>query len=107
MLAKIDGHPGRYTKPLVCPHSVVNVTKLTYLSTVALMEYHCTKDAQIASRIFDTGLKTFGDEVEFALRYLGFLISVNDDMSTSSLSSCSSCVCSDMRDQMLEPCSNG
>ena len=94
-------------KPLVCLNTTVDLSKLTYPLTAALMEYHCTKDAPVASRIFDTGLKTFGDEVEFALRYLGFLISVNDDMSTSSLSSHYSCVCSDMRDQMPEPCSNG
>jgi cleavage stimulation factor subunit 3 len=54
------------------------------------MEYHCTKDVEIASRIFDTGLKSFGDEVEFALRYLGFLISVNDELSTLYLSMASS-----------------
>lgn len=36
----------------------------------------------VASRIFEKGLESFGDEVEFVLRYLGFLISVNDDNST-------------------------
>ena len=49
------------------------------------MEYHCNKDGGmgVASRIFEKGLESFGDEIEFVLRYLGFLISVNDDNSTS------------------------
>ena len=48
------------------------------------MEYHCNKDGGmgVASRIFEKGLESFGDEIEFVLRYLGFLISVNDDNST-------------------------
>lgn len=47
------------------------------------MEYHCNKDGGlgVASRIFEKGLESFGDEIEFVLRYLGFLISVNDDNS--------------------------
>ena len=47
------------------------------------MEYHCNKDGGlgVASRIFEKGLESFGDEVEFVLRYLGFLISVNDENS--------------------------
>ncbi|EIW81739.1 Suf-domain-containing protein [Coniophora puteana RWD-64-598 SS2] len=53
----------------------------------ALMEYHCTKEggAGVASRIFEKGLESFGDEVEFVLRYLGFLISVNDDNNARAL----------------------
>ena len=47
----------------------------------ALMEYHCTKATDVAMRIFEKGLDNFPDEVEFALRYLGFLISINDDSS--------------------------
>lgn len=54
---------------------------MTSLSFVALMEYHCTKAADIATRIFEKGLEYFSDESEFALRYLGFLISINDDAS--------------------------
>ncbi|KAF8972103.1 hypothetical protein BDZ97DRAFT_1783153 [Flammula alnicola] len=44
----------------------------------ALMEYHCTEEISVASRIFERGLDTFGDEIEYVLRYLGFLISIND-----------------------------
>jgi hypothetical protein len=47
----------------------------------ALTEYHVTKATDVASRIFEKGLELFGDEVEFVLRYLGFLISLNDDNS--------------------------
>ncbi len=46
------------------------------------MEYHCgNKDVQVASRIFEKGMETFGEEVDFVLRYLGFLISINDENS--------------------------
>ncbi|KAK7683506.1 hypothetical protein QCA50_013340 [Cerrena zonata] len=51
----------------------------------ALMEYHCTKAADIATRIFEKGLEYFSDESEFALRYLGFLISINDDANARAL----------------------
>ncbi|KAF8631737.1 hypothetical protein AX15_002220 [Amanita polypyramis BW_CC] len=44
----------------------------------ALMEYHCSDDKMVASRIFEKGLDLFGEEIEFVLRYLGFLISIND-----------------------------
>ena len=45
---------------------------------IALMEYHCSDDKTVASRIFEKGLDLFGDEIDFVLRYLGFLISIND-----------------------------
>ncbi|KAI0352491.1 Suf-domain-containing protein [Trametes cingulata] len=52
----------------------------------ALMEYHCgNKDVQVASRIFEKGMETFGDEVDFVLRYLGFLISINDENNARAL----------------------
>ena len=35
----------------------------------------------VAGRIFEKGMETFSDEPEFVLRYLGFLISVNDENS--------------------------
>ncbi|EDQ98396.1 uncharacterized protein LACBIDRAFT_302694 [Laccaria bicolor S238N-H82] len=37
----------------------------------ALMEHHCSDDKSVTSRIFETGLNTFGDEIEFVIRYLG------------------------------------
>jgi len=45
---------------------------------LALMEYHCSDDKTVASRIFERGLDVFGDEIEYVVRYLGFLISIND-----------------------------
>ena len=62
---------------LLAPHSVRCLISLD----AALMEYHCSDDKSVASRIFEKGLDTFGDEIEFVLRYLGFLISINDENS--------------------------
>ena len=46
------------------------------------MEYHRkNKDIPLASRIFEKAMELYSDEVEFVLRYLGFLISVNDENS--------------------------
>lgn len=45
------------------------------------MEYHCSGDKDIPSRIFEKGLETFEDELDYVLRYLGFLISINDTTS--------------------------
>jgi cleavage stimulation factor subunit 3 len=49
------------------------------------VEYHITKKTAVASRIFEKGLEQFGDEIEYVLRYLQFLISVNDDNSQFTL----------------------
>lgn len=54
------------------------------MPTLALMEYHCTKAADVATKIFEIGLKQFGDLIDFVVRYLGFLISINDENSTFS-----------------------
>ncbi|KZT23187.1 Suf-domain-containing protein [Neolentinus lepideus HHB14362 ss-1] len=51
----------------------------------ALMEYHCQKETLATSRIFEAGLKMFGNEVEFVLRYLAFLISINDENNARAL----------------------
>ncbi|EJU00881.1 Suf-domain-containing protein [Dacryopinax primogenitus] len=51
----------------------------------ALMEYHCTKASDVAGKIFELGLKSFADNVDFVLRYLGFLISINDDANARAL----------------------
>ena len=49
---------------------------------VALMEYHCgNKDVTVASRIFERGMELFGDQLEYVLHYLNFLISINDENS--------------------------
>jgi cleavage stimulation factor subunit 3 len=66
---------------LLAPQSVRCLISLD----AALMEYHCSDDKSVASRIFEKGLDTFGDEIEFVLRYLGFLISINDENSEASM----------------------
>ena len=45
------------------------------------MEYHCSDDRAVASRIFERGLDFFGEEIDYVLRYLSFLISINDENS--------------------------
>jgi cleavage stimulation factor subunit 3 len=45
------------------------------------MEYHFSKAPLVATRIYETGMKQFGDDSEYILRYLKFLISVNDETS--------------------------
>ena len=62
------------------------VSECTYLAgsslSEALMEYHCgNKDVTVASRIFERGMELFGDQLEYVLHYLNFLISINDENS--------------------------
>ncbi|CAE6435414.1 unnamed protein product [Rhizoctonia solani] len=51
----------------------------------ALMEYHCTKAPDVAAKIFELGLKVFNDNPDYVLRYLGFLISINDENNARAL----------------------
>ena len=51
----------------------------------AVTEYHCSKEPSVATRIFELGLKVYGDKIDFVDRYLSFLITINDDQSQSSL----------------------
>lgn len=51
----------------------------------ALMEYHCSKDANVATKVFELALKTFGSDEAFVVRYLDFLISINDENNARSL----------------------
>lgn len=47
------------------------------------MEYHVARDTALACRIFELGMKPekFAGEIQYVLRYLIFLISVNDEQS--------------------------
>ncbi|TIA80085.1 hypothetical protein E3P98_02868 [Wallemia ichthyophaga] len=45
----------------------------------ATMEYHSSKDASVATKIFELGLKRFAGEIDYVLKYLDFLISINDE----------------------------
>lgn len=47
----------------------------------AMMEYHANKDSGVAIRIFELGFKLFSEDVEYVVRYLQFLLSINDDTS--------------------------
>ncbi|ETW84749.1 hypothetical protein HETIRDRAFT_473483 [Heterobasidion irregulare TC 32-1] len=53
--------------------------------SAALVEYHCMKDAGVAGRIFEKGMETFGDEVDFVIHYLTFLLSLNDENNARAL----------------------
>jgi len=50
----------------------------------AMMEFHCNDDKAIASKVFELGLKSYHDKVDYVLRYLNFLIQINDEPSMSS-----------------------
>lgn len=49
----------------------------------ALMEYYCTKDKNIAFRIFELGLKKFADSPEYILCYIDYLSHLNGILTLS------------------------
>lgn len=51
----------------------------------ALMEYYSNKDSAVAVRIFELGLKNFSEDVDFVIKYLQFLLSINDDTNARAL----------------------
>ncbi|KZT38712.1 hypothetical protein SISSUDRAFT_985867 [Sistotremastrum suecicum HHB10207 ss-3] len=51
----------------------------------ALTEYHLTKAANIATNIYESGLKRHPTDVEFICQYLQFLININDESNARSL----------------------
>ncbi|KAI9304476.1 hypothetical protein BJ944DRAFT_256292 [Cunninghamella echinulata] len=51
----------------------------------ALMEYHNSKDATVAGKIFGLGNKSFADNEAYVCEYLDFLIQMNDDNNTRAL----------------------
>lgn len=51
----------------------------------ALMEYHCSKDVSVATKVFELALKTYGEDEAFVVRYLDFLLSINDDNNARAL----------------------
>ncbi|KAI6184025.1 Suf domain-containing protein [Aphelenchoides bicaudatus] len=50
--------------------------------SAALIEYYCTKDTEVAIRIFDLGLKTFGGDPDYTLIYTNFISHLNEDNNT-------------------------
>lgn len=65
----------------------------------AMMEYHGNKDATVATKIFAIASQRFPSEVDFLIRHIQFLLSINDD--TSKRSQPSQC----MRHQLMVRCS--
>lgn len=61
------------------------------------MEYHNSKDATVAGRVFELGLKSFADDPAYVCEYLDFLIQLNDDnsklISTSAMFLCAHTIC--------------
>ncbi|KLO08580.1 Suf-domain-containing protein [Schizopora paradoxa] len=53
--------------------------------SAALMEYHVAKQLGVASKILGLAHGRFPDEIDFVVRYLQFLISVNDENNARSL----------------------
>ncbi len=49
------------------------------------MEHHCSKDSNIASKIFELGMKTYSNEPIFLHQYLKFLIDIKDDTNARAL----------------------
>lgn len=47
----------------------------------ALMEYHVAKQTVVANRILSVAMNRFSQEIDFVVRYLTFLMSVNDENS--------------------------
>jgi hypothetical protein len=76
--------PGTFMNRQVCwrCHRLCKDGFLRTTTVTARMEYHCNTDANIGTKIFELGLKAFPDDVAFAVKFLEFLIQINDDSST-------------------------
>jgi cleavage stimulation factor subunit 3 len=59
-----------------------NRSKYHIFVCAALMEYYCSKDKNIAFRIFELGLKKFGDIPEYITCYIDYLSHLNEDNNT-------------------------
>jgi len=51
----------------------------------ALIEYHCSKDKTVATKVFELALQKFGEDEAFVTRYLEFLLTINDDSNARAL----------------------
>ncbi|KAG5881074.1 hypothetical protein JTB14_020404 [Gonioctena quinquepunctata] len=59
-----------------------NRSKYHIFVCAALMEYYCSKDKNIAFRIFELGLKKFGAIPEYITCYIDYLSHLNEDNNT-------------------------
>ncbi|KAF0313875.1 Protein suppressor of forked [Amphibalanus amphitrite] len=48
----------------------------------ALMEYYCSKNKEVAFKVFELGLKKFGDNTQYILSYIDYLSHLNEDNNT-------------------------
>lgn len=48
-----------------------------------MLEYHCSEDKTVPTRIFANAYSRFPNDVDFIVRYLTYLFSVNDETSAS------------------------
>ncbi|XP_054724152.1 cleavage stimulation factor subunit 3-like [Uloborus diversus] len=59
-----------------------NRTRHHIFVAAALMEYYCSKEANVAFKIFELGLKKYGDNPDYILAYVDYLSHLNDDNNT-------------------------
>jgi len=52
------------------------------MSPLALLEHQINPQADVASKIFELGLRFFAHDIDYVVRYLNFLISRADEGST-------------------------
>ncbi|XP_077999834.1 cleavage stimulation factor subunit 3-like [Glandiceps talaboti] len=57
-------------------------TKFHVFIMAALMEYYCSKDKSVAFKIFELGLKKYGDIPDYILSYVDYLSHLNEDNNT-------------------------
>ncbi|RXG61970.1 Cleavage stimulation factor subunit 3, partial [Armadillidium vulgare] len=57
-------------------------TKFHVFVAAALMEYYCTKNKEIAFRIFELGLKKFPNISDYIMAYVDYLSHLNEDNNT-------------------------
>ncbi|XP_067120911.1 cleavage stimulation factor subunit 3 isoform X1 [Centruroides vittatus] len=59
-----------------------NRTKYHIFVSAALMEYYCSKDKNVAFKIFELGLKKYADNPDYILAYIDYLSHLNEDNNT-------------------------
>lgn len=57
-------------------------TKYQVFVAAALMEYYCSKEKNVALKIFELGLKKYGECPEYVLCYMEFMSHLNEDNNT-------------------------
>ncbi|XP_037072313.1 protein suppressor of forked-like [Pollicipes pollicipes] len=50
--------------------------------SAALTEYYCSKNKEVAFKVFELGLKKFGDSTQYILCYIDYLSHLNEDNNT-------------------------